>query len=84
MEYPIYRKYYNNKSYFKVLGPSSFVEVQVLGRYYSEHHFEAKILPDRNYIADMIAMAGGGWEEITAAEYEAFMNICRQELEKVG
>jgi len=80
--YPVYRKYSNNKSYFKVLGPALFEEVQIIGRYYTEHLYEAKILPDRNFIADMIAMEGGAWEEVTADEYMNFVDKCRKDFKK--
>lgn len=65
-----------------MLGPSVFEEVQIIGRYYTEHRFEAKILPDRNFIADMVAMEGGAWEEITAEEYENFTAQCRRDFKK--
>jgi len=34
------------------------------------HHFEAKILPDRNFIQDMIGMNNGFWMESDAQEFE--------------
>jgi hypothetical protein len=63
-----------------VLGPSVFEEIQVMGKYYSLRTYEAKILPDRNFIADMIELKMGGWVEITAQEYDDFINLCRQEF----
>ena len=51
--YPQYRKYSNNKAFFKIISPDKFEEIQVLGDKISLHIFEAKILPDRNYIADL-------------------------------
>jgi len=80
--FPLYRKYINNKSYFKVLSPSVFEEVQVTGRFYTEHRFEAKILPDRNFIADMIAAEGPSWEEISEEEFSDFLSECRSKRKK--
>ncbi|MEM9022172.1 MAG: hypothetical protein AAGB22_00425 [Bacteroidota bacterium] len=74
--FPIYRKYTNNKSYFKIHSPEAFDELQLLGKRCTVHHFEAKIHPDRMYIQDMIANTQGNWEAITAAEYEAVLERC--------
>lgn len=80
--FPIYRRYSNNKSWFKVLADDAFEEIQVMGPYYSIHHFQAKILPDRNFIADMIALEGNSWEEVTEADYQGFLKKCMQEFKK--
>lgn len=80
--FPLYRKYKNNKSYFKVLSPSVFEEVQIAGKYYSEHRFEAKILPDRNFIADLISAEGPSWDVISEEEFAEFLLKCRSERSK--
>ncbi|MFT6998294.1 MAG: hypothetical protein ACJAQ4_002055 [Cryomorphaceae bacterium] len=66
--FPHYRKYPNNKSYFKVLSMDSFEEIHVIGLKYFFTKVEAKILPDRNLIADMIE-ASANWVEIEESEY---------------
>lgn len=53
MNYPQYRKYKNNKSYFKIISASAFEEIQVFNNTYTLYFFEAKILPDRNFISDL-------------------------------
>jgi len=82
--FPVYRKYSNNKSYFKVFDTNSFEEIQVLGSNYWVHHFEAKILPDRNFIKDLIDLEGGGWLEISEEAYNQFKEKCRLEFKKQG
>ena len=73
--FPQYRKYPNNKSYFKVLSNESFEEIHVIGRKYFLTKVEAKILPDRHFIADMIA-ASANWVEIDESEYaEIFKHV---------
>lgn len=67
--FPQYRKYPNNKSYFKVLSVDSFEEIQVVGKNYFLTKVKAKILPDRNLIADMIE-AAANWVEIEEVEYQ--------------
>lgn len=72
--YPQYRKYSNNKSYFKVLSPTEFEEIKVTGNNKSIHLFEAKILPDRNLIYDMTFDYDNFWVKIEKAEYETIKN----------
>jgi hypothetical protein len=66
--FPQYRKYPNNKSYFKVLSNDSFEEIHVVGKRYFLTKVDAKILPDRHFIADMIA-ASTSWVKIEESEY---------------
>jgi hypothetical protein len=71
MQFPLYRKYINNRSYFKIVDNDHFVELKLTGSMVEKHLFEAKILPDRNFIQDMISLQGGHWEAIGEAEYDA-------------
>lgn len=66
--YPIYRKYKNGKSYFKVMSHEEFEEIQ-LGVRPGIYHFVARILPDRNLIHDMTFDFQEHWEEIEEEEY---------------
>lgn len=72
LEFPQYRKYKNGKSVFKISSPSTFTEIQVIGSNAIVHTVEAKILPDRNYINDMLYAYEANWDEITAIEYANF------------
>ncbi len=80
--YPVFRKYSNNKSYFKVLTANEFEEINVLGSNFWIYRFEAKILPDRYLIRDMIEMEGGRWQPISEKEYENFKKFCIKEYKK--
>lgn len=72
MYFPQYRKYKNNKSYFKILSNDKFEEIIVRnGDKYFYHEFTAKILPDRNLISDMLSSYMAHWDVITEEEYEA-------------
>lgn len=82
MLYPVFRKYSNNKSYFKVLNANEFEEITVLASNFWIYRFEAKILPDRYLIHDMIELEAGRWESITEKEYEHFKNYCIKEYKK--
>lgn len=73
--YPQYRKYANNKSYFKVISPELFEEIQLLGRNKTIHTFKAKILPDRNYIADLTFNYNEHWVICEQSEYESLKKM---------
>ncbi|HRG37823.1 MAG TPA: hypothetical protein PK289_04770 [Bacteroidia bacterium] len=68
--YPQYRKYKNNKVYFKIISANEWEELHVLGNKVRLHPFVAKILPDRNYISDMTFDYKDHWELIEEEEYE--------------
>jgi len=74
MTYPIYRKYPNNKSFFKITAPDRFEEVKLTGRSAELHVFEAKIFPDRQLIQDMTDMVGGYWELSSREEFEVCLS----------
>ncbi|MBA3971621.1 MAG: hypothetical protein H0X46_05660 [Bacteroidetes bacterium] len=74
--FPQYRKYPNNKSYFKILSATAWEEIQVIGSKHILHHFTVKILPDRNFINDMINDYHSNWEVITEKEYEDERGKC--------
>ena len=70
MNFPLYKKYTNNLSYFKVLSPDSFEEIKITGNYYSLIKLQAKILPERNFIEDLLKNTNGNWADISEIEYE--------------
>jgi len=69
-EFPVFRKYLNNSSFFKVLSPNHFEELKKLPRGYSLFIYKVKILPDRNFIFDMLYNYQLHWEVIEEEEYE--------------
>ena len=70
MHYPQFRKYVHGRTYFKIISPTEFEEIHILGDKHIIHHFIAKILPDRNYIYDLTQNYQGHWEVITEKEYQ--------------
>ncbi len=82
--YPLYRKYADGKTFFKITSGSSFDELKILGIYYSIHSFEAKILPDRNFIFDLISCEPVGIIEVTENDYQKTLEHCIENLKKVG
>jgi len=81
ISFPLYRKYQNNKSYFKVLSQDEFEEIQFLGKKCFKYKFKAKILPDRYLIRDMIELEGNRWIEIHHVEYEQASQNCLEGLQ---
>lgn len=77
MKFPLYRKYSNNKSYFKVFSNDKFEEIQFIGKHCYIETFEVKILPDRNFISDLIVNYGGHWLSIDEKEYNEQLNYCK-------
>lgn len=70
VNYPIYRKYAHERTYFKVISDSEWEEIHIMGRNYSVHQFKATILPERNYIYDLTHDYQNNWIAIEANEYE--------------
>jgi hypothetical protein len=71
--YPQYRKYKNNKAYFKIISEKEWEEIQVLGTKYILHTFTVKILPDRNFLYDMTFDFENNWDQIEEDEYEEIL-----------
>lgn len=73
VEFPIYRKYENEKSYFKILSNSVFIELKAESNGFKKYEFEAKILPDRVLIHDIITNENNYWLSISKEEYESIL-----------
>ncbi len=52
--FPTYRKYKNNKNFFKIINENEFEEISFIGSKVIVTQHLAKILPDRNLIADLL------------------------------
>ena len=74
MQFPQYRKYKNGKSFFRIESVDKFIEIQLLGSQFLKYEMVAKILPDRNYIQDMLVDYKENWDEITAEEFDIVYN----------
>jgi hypothetical protein len=70
LEYPIYRKYKNNKSYFKIMDPRNFVEIQLIGSQRRVLTIKVKQYPEMVFIRDLIMNYSAMAENISEDEYE--------------
>lgn len=80
VEYPVYRKYINNRSFFKIDSEERFIELQIVFKTYNITTHEATTLPDRNYIYDMVYNYVPYWVEIEESEYAEKVAWCKDNL----
>ncbi len=70
INFPTYRKYKNNKHFFKIISESEFDEISFIGSKAIVTKHIAKILPDRNFISDLLNDIGKTCELSTQEVYE--------------
>lgn len=70
--FPTYRKYKNNKNYFKIISNHEFDEISFIGSKPIVTKHIAKILPDRNFISDLLYDSNLA-EHSTQKEYESYL-----------
>ena len=75
MDYTIYRKYFNETSYFKIESPTLFEEVQMVGKTKHKIQVKAKQYPEMVRIKDMINCMDNLWIEIDETEYQQATTI---------
>ncbi|MFZ6050882.1 hypothetical protein [Halocola ammonii] len=83
IQFPQFRKLSNDKSWFRVDSATSMTEIQIIGSSYVVHELEAKILPERNLISDVLEMEGDRWKKVNSSEFEKFLSDCEANLKKV-
>lgn len=84
MQYPVYRKYPHNKTFFKIHSAEEFEELSIMGKKYSLNHFKAKIHPDRMYIFDLLHNYHSHYIAIDKDEYERILKESEQTREHVA
>lgn len=82
MTFPQFRKYPHNKTFFKINSASDFDELQILGNTFSLTKLVAKILPDRNYINDMLCNTNEYWVLSNEEEFTERLNFCKYNLKE--
>ncbi|HET6245751.1 MAG: hypothetical protein H0V01_05040 [Bacteroidetes bacterium] len=81
INFPVYIKYSDNKSWFKINSVNEFEELKVSGKYYSVITYQAKILPDRNFIYDLTYGEIG--VKVTKIQYDKQLKYCLENLAKI-
>lgn len=74
--FPVYLKYKKHDTYFKINSFVNFEELRIIGDFFNISNFNAKILPDRVFIADLLEDKGHRMERISSREYEDTLELC--------
>lgn len=82
MDFPLYRKYAHNRTFFKIISEKHFEELTLIGNSYLLRQFEVKIFPDRVFIQDMIENKDNYWLDSFKEEYEAKKTFCLKNLKE--
>lgn len=69
IHFPVYRKYKNNKSYFKIIHSRLFEEVQIIGSKKIIRQTEARLFPEILFIQDLLLHYKDMADEISEADY---------------
>ncbi len=69
IQFPVYRKYKDNKRFFKIISGTCFEEIQVIGSKLIFNKIEAKQLPEMNQVYDLVYNYPDFGSEITENEY---------------
>ena len=67
--FPQYRKNALGSSFFKIISPDEFIEIQKIGSKIWEHKVIATQFPEKLLIQDMLACRDNLWDEITESEF---------------
>lgn len=70
IQFPQYRKYSNNKNFFKIISPKEFEEIQVIGSKKLHRKVIATQFPEMNLIIDLVTLANEFILKSDEIEYE--------------
>lgn len=70
IQFPVYRKYKNGKSYFKIISGNEFEEIQRLGSKITINTIKAVQFPEMNHIYDLVYDKKIA-DEIQSEEYDS-------------
>ncbi len=71
INFPVYRKYKNSKSYFKIIHSKLFEEKQIIGSKIVIKQVSAVQFPEMNFIRDLVFNFSEMAVKISVVEYEA-------------
>ncbi len=71
--FPVYRKYANNRSFFKIISNTVFIQIDRIGNYYYKSTYRAEAYPELLLIRDMIALRNNHWKSSSKEEFEKKM-----------
>lgn len=68
--FPKFRKYTNNKSFFKIESDVNWSEIQIVGNKKMLHHFIAHQYPEKLFLQSLINFDGEGIKDSNETEFE--------------
>lgn len=83
-KFPIYCESLSGKSFYRIDSVSDMTEYQLIGSRYSIYTVTARILPERNLLADMIENHDGVYPRITRETFEKRVENCERNLQRIG
>ncbi len=81
-QFPQYRKLKNGLSYYHLENNAVLHEAQMVGQRWTIHRLEAKILPERNLVSDLLHCIDGAYEVIDASTFNDFITHCEAHLKR--
>lgn len=82
-QFPQYRKYTNERSYFKIVSANHCVEIQLIGKKYAVYELQAKQFPEKQFIAGLLTADSVMVNVISEEEYNELLLSCESFGEKI-
>jgi hypothetical protein len=73
IQFPQYRKYSNNKNYFRIVSASEFEEIQVIGSKHIKRQVTATQFPEKLFITDLLLLNSPDMVKIDEGEYQEIL-----------
>lgn len=80
--FPIYRKYSHDKTFFRINSKENFDELNIIGSFYIYRNQQAQIFPEFTMIIDMIENQNNNWKKISENEFEDRLAYCEENLKE--
>lgn len=80
--FPVYLKYKNHKTWFRIINSGEFEELRVLGSFFNLRKYKVSTLPDRNFLADLLYDQENRTEIITSHEFDEQLEFCYRNLKE--
>jgi hypothetical protein len=77
VQFPLFRKYSNEKNFFKIISLNEFEEIQLIGKNALISKTKASIYPEKLKILQMIQLNDGISTQSNALEYEKIKSLVK-------